>query len=97
MNAKPLCRFMPKNKGSFKYRVWKLVVSPKFEYLVMTLIALNTVVLMMKVRVAIFTFKLIYCILLSRVRPMSDIVVDKQTYVSLLFLFACGMPIRINV
>ncbi|XP_053380538.1 voltage-dependent calcium channel type A subunit alpha-1-like isoform X4 [Mercenaria mercenaria] len=48
MNAKPLCRFMPKNKGSFKYRVWKLVVSPKFEYLVMTLIALNTVVLMMK-------------------------------------------------
>lgn len=50
MNAKPLCRFMPENKGSFKYRVWKLVVSPKFEYLVMTLIALNTVVLMMKVR-----------------------------------------------
>ncbi|XP_060591923.1 voltage-dependent calcium channel type A subunit alpha-1-like isoform X8 [Ruditapes philippinarum] len=48
MNAKPLCRFMPKNKGSFKYRVWKLVVSTKFEYLVMTLIALNTVVLMMK-------------------------------------------------
>jgi len=40
---------MPKNKGSFKYRVWKIVVSPKFEYLVMTLIALNTIVLMMKV------------------------------------------------
>ncbi|XP_052789506.1 voltage-dependent calcium channel type A subunit alpha-1-like [Mya arenaria] len=51
MNAKPLCRFMPKNKGSFKYRIWKLVVSPKFEYLVMTLIALNTIVLMMKVYV----------------------------------------------
>lgn len=49
LNAKPSCRFMPKNKGSFKYRVWKLVVSPKFEYLVMTLIALNTIVLMMKV------------------------------------------------
>ncbi|WAR31930.1 CAC1A-like protein [Mya arenaria] len=28
--------------------IWKLVVSPKFEYLVMTLIALNTIVLMMK-------------------------------------------------
>jgi len=49
LNAKPTCRFMPKNKGSFKYRVWKIVVSPKFEYLVMTLIALNTIVLMMKV------------------------------------------------
>ena len=49
MNARPLCRFMPKNKGSFKYRIWKLVVSPSFEYFVMTLIALNTIVLMMKV------------------------------------------------
>ena len=49
INARPLCRFMPKNKGSFKYRIWKLVVSPSFEYLVMTLIALNTIVLMMKV------------------------------------------------
>lgn len=54
LNAKPTCRFMPKNKGSFKYRVWKLVVSPKFEYLVMTLIALNTIVLMMKVSIRFF-------------------------------------------
>ncbi|KAK3088414.1 hypothetical protein FSP39_018877 [Pinctada imbricata] len=48
VNARPMCRYMPRNKGSAKYRIWKLVVSPKFEYFVMTLIALNTLVLMMK-------------------------------------------------
>ncbi|KAK6195079.1 hypothetical protein SNE40_000584 [Patella caerulea] len=48
INAKPTCRFMPKNKDSLKYKIWKLVVSPKFEYFIMTLIALNTIVLMMK-------------------------------------------------
>ncbi|ESO92789.1 hypothetical protein LOTGIDRAFT_120374, partial [Lottia gigantea] len=48
LNAKPNCRFMPKNKDSVKYKIWKLVVSPKFEYFIMTLIALNTIVLMMK-------------------------------------------------
>ncbi|KAJ8300550.1 hypothetical protein KUTeg_022069 [Tegillarca granosa] len=49
INARPICRFMPTNKNSAKYRIWKLVVSPKFEYFVMILIALNTVVLMMKI------------------------------------------------
>ncbi|XP_070176328.1 voltage-dependent calcium channel type A subunit alpha-1-like [Littorina saxatilis] len=48
INAKPLCRFMPKNKTSIKYKIWQLVVSPKFEYFIMVLIALNTIVLMMK-------------------------------------------------
>ncbi|KAK3783093.1 hypothetical protein RRG08_054985 [Elysia crispata] len=47
INAKPLCRFMPA-KNSFKYKIWKLVQSPKFEYFIMVLIALNTIVLMMK-------------------------------------------------
>lgn len=49
INAKPLTRYMPENKESFQYKMWKFVVSPPFEYAIMTLIALNTVVLMMKV------------------------------------------------
>ncbi|KAL8602085.1 hypothetical protein ACOMHN_007355 [Nucella lapillus] len=48
INAKPLSRFMPRNKTSIKYKIWQLVVSPKFEYFIMILIALNTIVLMMK-------------------------------------------------
>ncbi|KAH9505340.1 hypothetical protein Btru_058406 [Bulinus truncatus] len=48
INAKPHCRFIPKNKNSVKYKIWQLVQSSKFEYFIMTLIALNTVVLMMK-------------------------------------------------
>lgn len=40
---------MPENKQSFQYKMWKFVVSSPFEYAIMTLIALNTVVLMMKV------------------------------------------------
>ncbi|XP_071097067.1 voltage-dependent calcium channel type A subunit alpha-1-like isoform X10 [Haliotis cracherodii] len=48
IHAKPQCRFMPKSKDSLKHKIWKLVVSTKFEYFIMTLIALNTIVLMMK-------------------------------------------------
>jgi len=48
IQAKPSQRYMPKNKNTFKYRVWKLVVSTTFEYIIMTLIVLNTVLLMMK-------------------------------------------------
>uniref|UniRef100_A0A3Q2CR14 Voltage-dependent N-type calcium channel subunit alpha n=1 Tax=Cyprinodon variegatus TaxID=28743 RepID=A0A3Q2CR14_CYPVA len=48
INARPLTRYMPENKQSFQYRMWKFVVSSPFEYAIMTLIALNTVVLMMK-------------------------------------------------
>ncbi|XP_056104648.1 calcium channel, voltage-dependent, P/Q type, alpha 1A subunit, b isoform X3 [Rhinichthys klamathensis goyatoka] len=48
INAKPLTRHMPQNKQSFQYRMWQFVVSPPFEYSIMALIALNTVVLMMK-------------------------------------------------
>ncbi|XP_045548030.1 voltage-dependent P/Q-type calcium channel subunit alpha-1A [Salmo salar] len=48
INAKPLTRHMPKNKQSFQFRMWSFVVSPPFEYSIMGLIALNTIVLMMK-------------------------------------------------
>ncbi|KAM3188467.1 hypothetical protein ACTXT7_000164 [Hymenolepis weldensis] len=48
INAHPLCRYMPKNKRSWKYRIWRLVVSTPFEYYIMVMIALNTLILMMK-------------------------------------------------
>ncbi|XP_072288737.1 calcium channel, voltage-dependent, N type, alpha 1B subunit, a [Eucyclogobius newberryi] len=48
INARPLTRYMPENTRSFQYRMWKFVVSPPFEYAIMSMIALNTVVLMMK-------------------------------------------------
>uniref|UniRef100_A0A3Q3WH13 Voltage-dependent calcium channel alpha-1 subunit IQ domain-containing protein n=1 Tax=Mola mola TaxID=94237 RepID=A0A3Q3WH13_MOLML len=48
INAKPLTRYMPENKKSFQYKMWKFVVSAPFEYSIMVMIALNTVVLMMK-------------------------------------------------
>ncbi|XP_076342693.1 voltage-dependent calcium channel type A subunit alpha-1-like isoform X3 [Tachypleus tridentatus] len=48
LQAKPLQRYMPKNKDSIKYKLWKLVVSTGFEYFIMVLIVLNTLLLMMK-------------------------------------------------
>ncbi|XP_061080388.1 voltage-dependent P/Q-type calcium channel subunit alpha-1A-like isoform X3 [Conger conger] len=48
INAKPLTRHMPQNRLSFQYRMWEFVVSPPFEYTIMAMIALNTIVLMMK-------------------------------------------------
>lgn len=49
ISAKPLTRYMPQDKQSFQYKTWTFVVSPPFEYFIMAMIALNTVVLMMKV------------------------------------------------
>uniref|UniRef100_A0A672HZ14 Voltage-dependent calcium channel type A subunit alpha-1 n=1 Tax=Salarias fasciatus TaxID=181472 RepID=A0A672HZ14_SALFA len=48
ISAKPLTRYMPQNRHTFQYRLWHFVVSPSFEYTVLAMIALNTVVLMMK-------------------------------------------------
>ncbi|KAM7535837.1 hypothetical protein Aperf_G00000089186 [Anoplocephala perfoliata] len=48
IHARPLCRYMPEDPKSFKYRIWQLVVSGPFEYFIMTMIALNTLILMMK-------------------------------------------------
>ena len=42
-------RYMPKERDSFKYKLWRVVVSSPFEYFIMTLIVLNTILLMMKV------------------------------------------------
>lgn len=41
---------MPKEMDSFKYKIWRVVVSTPFEYFIMILIVLNTILLMMKVR-----------------------------------------------
>ncbi|KAG9350848.1 hypothetical protein JZ751_024737, partial [Albula glossodonta] len=48
ISAKPLTRYMPQNKHTLQYQLWHFVVSPSFEYSVLAMIALNTVVLMMK-------------------------------------------------
>jgi hypothetical protein len=51
IQAEPLERYMPKERDSFKYKLWRVVVSSPFEYFIMTLIVLNTILLMMKVRI----------------------------------------------
>lgn len=57
IQAKPLQRYMPKDKDSFKYKIWRVVVSTPFEYFIMVLIVLNTLLLMMKVRRAAPLFR----------------------------------------
>jgi voltage-dependent calcium channel N type alpha-1B len=51
IGARPLERYMPKDRNSFKYKVWRIVVSTPFEYFIMMLIVFNTLLLMMKVRI----------------------------------------------
>jgi len=41
---------MPRTKHSFRHKVWTLITSKAFEYFILLMIGLNTVVLMMKVR-----------------------------------------------
>ncbi|XP_072765463.1 voltage-dependent calcium channel type A subunit alpha-1 isoform X2 [Anoplolepis gracilipes] len=48
IQARPLERYMPKERNSVKYKIWRIVVSTPFEYFIMILIVLNTVLLMMK-------------------------------------------------
>jgi hypothetical protein len=48
INAKPIERYMPTNKKSFKYKIWQFVVSTGFEYFILFLITINTLILMMK-------------------------------------------------
>jgi len=61
INARPLERYMPerniswaffktekKERDSYKYKLWRLVESTPFEYFIMTLIVLNTILLMLK-------------------------------------------------
>ncbi|KAM8934722.1 voltage-dependent N-type calcium channel subunit alpha-1B isoform 2-T2 [Pelodytes ibericus] len=57
ISAKPLTRYMPQNRQSFQYKMWRFVVSPPFEYFIMVMIALNTIVLMMKFHGASQTYE----------------------------------------
>ena len=49
LNARPSSRFMPESKDTLKYRIWRLCTSPPFEYFIMAMICINTVILMMSV------------------------------------------------
>lgn len=57
IQARPLERYMPNQRNSIKYRIWRMVVSTPFEYFIMMLIVFNTLLLMMKVR--LFTLVII--------------------------------------
>ncbi|PFX33508.1 Voltage-dependent calcium channel type A subunit alpha-1 [Stylophora pistillata] len=46
MTAKPRQRYMPENKNTCFYKVWKVVDSKPFEILIMATIVLNAIVLM---------------------------------------------------
>ncbi|PFX23935.1 Voltage-dependent calcium channel type A subunit alpha-1 [Stylophora pistillata] len=46
--AKPSERFMPEDPNTWQYRIWTIVDSRPFEYFIMLLIALNTLILTMK-------------------------------------------------
>lgn len=48
INAKPIERYMPSDKKSFKFKIWSLVVSTGFEYFILFFITVNTLILMMK-------------------------------------------------
>lgn len=49
LKARPLRRYIPKN--SYQYKVWYVVNSTYFEYLMFTLILLNTICLAMQVSI----------------------------------------------
>lgn len=49
INAKPIETYIPPKRKEYKYKVWKMVVSTPFDYFIMLLIVLNTLLLMMKV------------------------------------------------
>ncbi|XP_076286450.1 calcium voltage-gated channel subunit cacophony isoform X16 [Lasioglossum baleicum] len=75
IQARPLERYMPRERNSVKFRIWKIVVSTPFEYFIMGLIVLNTLLLMMKYHEAPPT--------------LLDILTVVNLIVTLLFLIEC--------
>ena len=49
MTAKPMERFMPEDVKSWEYKAWALIESNPWEVVIMSLISLNTLVLMIEV------------------------------------------------
>ena len=56
LNAQPLELYVPTVKSGAAYRIWQVVTSTAFEYFILFLITVNTLILMMKVFLA-FKFK----------------------------------------
>ncbi|XP_055309467.1 voltage-dependent calcium channel type A subunit alpha-1-like isoform X3 [Sitodiplosis mosellana] len=48
INARPFATYIPPMHKHFKYKIWSMVVSQPFDYFIMLLIVLNTLLLMMK-------------------------------------------------
>ena len=48
INAKPISKYMPKNKKSYQFIIWKIVTNQYFDNFILLLIILNTVTLMIK-------------------------------------------------
>ena len=57
INAKPNKRYIPSDKTSFKYKIWSFVNSAGFEYFILFLITVNTIILMMKVIIYDLSFE----------------------------------------
>ena len=57
----------------FKYQLWRIVESTPFEYFIMTLIVLNTILLMMKVRGQVIS------ILKHSILGQSNLVITKSS------------------
>ena len=62
LTAKPAQRYMPDDHKSLQYKIWTLVMSKKFDAVIMVLIALNTAVLMSQVtRMSKLSVNAFYC------------------------------------
>jgi len=55
INAQPIDRYMPTDTDSIQYEVWQLIMSKAFEYFILSMIGLNTLILMMKVGLGLYT------------------------------------------
>ena len=49
MTAKPAERFMPEDESSGQFKVWEIIESNTWEITIMSLISLNTLLLMVEV------------------------------------------------
>lgn len=65
-------------RESYKYKLWRVVESTPFEYFIMTLIVLNTILLMLKV-------------ILSRSRYIyNEVQTDTNATVNMCSMFSCS-------
>ena len=64
LNAQPMELYVPLVKSGVAYRIWQVVTSTAFEYFILFLITVNTLILMMKVCnfffIILFYYKIYY-------------------------------------